>query len=85
MQKQKVELANGYTFNRVINGCWQLSSEHNLQGSNDVSDALYGFYQLVDNGYTTFDCADIYTGVEEIIGQFVNELKGTGQYQEEDI
>ena len=25
MQK-KIQLKNGYTFNRVINGCWQLSA-----------------------------------------------------------
>lgn len=29
MQK-KIQLKNGYTFNRVINGCWQLSAEHCL-------------------------------------------------------
>lgn len=83
--QNKIQLANGYTFNRVINGCWQLSSEHNLQGTTDINDALYGFHQLVDQGFTTFDCADIYTGVEEIIGRFVNELKQSGHYQEEDI
>ena len=26
MQK-KAQFKNGYTFNRVINGCWQLSAE----------------------------------------------------------
>lgn len=83
--QQKIRLANGYTFNRVINGCWQLSAEHNLQGKTDVDDALQGFHELVEHGFTTFDCADIYTGVEEIIGRFVNELKATGHYQEEDI
>lgn len=83
--QQKIRLANGYTFNRVINGCWQLSAEHNLQGKTDVDDALQGFHELVEHGFTIFDCADIYTGVEEIIGRFVNELKATGHYQEEDI
>ena len=29
MQK-KAQFKNGYTFNRVINGCWQLSAEHCL-------------------------------------------------------
>ncbi|MDO4623451.1 MAG: aldo/keto reductase [Eubacteriales bacterium] len=85
MIEQKCQLKNGYTFNRVINGCWQLSSEHCLQGNLDVDDAIRGFHQLVDRGFTTFDCADIYTGVEEIIGRFVNELKDSGHYQEEDI
>ncbi len=83
--EQKNQFKNGYTFNRVINGCWQLSSEHCLQGKLDIDDAIKGFHMLVDQGFTTFDCADIYTGVEEIIGRFVNELKGSGYYQEEDI
>ncbi|WP_276754760.1 aldo/keto reductase [Limosilactobacillus ingluviei] len=81
----KIRLANGYTFNRVINGCWQLSAEHNLTGTTDLKDALRGFHELVAQGFTTFDCADIYTGVEELIGRFVQELKGSGHYQEEDI
>ena len=40
---------------------------------------------LVEQGFTTFDCADIYTGVEEIIGQFVNELKAQGGYSQDTI
>lgn len=44
--QQKIRLANGYTFNRVINGCWQLSAEHNLQGKTDVDDALQGFHEF---------------------------------------
>lgn len=47
--QQKIRLANGYTFNRVINGCWQLSAEHNLQGKTDVDDALQGFHELVEH------------------------------------
>lgn len=83
--EQKNQFKNGYTFNRVINGCWQLSAEHCLEGQLDIEDALRGFHELVEQGFTTFDCADIYTGVEEIIGRFVNELKAGGQYREEDI
>ena len=83
--QQKNQFSNGYTFNRIINGCWQLSAEHCLQGHLDIRDAHRAFHMLVDQGFTTFDCADIYTGVEEIIGQFVNELKRDGNYREEDI
>lgn len=83
--EQKTSFKNGYTFNKVINGCWQLSSEHCLQGQLDIDDAIKGFHMLVSNGFTTFDCADIYTGVEEIIGKFVNELKASGKYTEECI
>ena len=83
--EKKAQFKNGYTFNRVINGCWQLSAEHCLQGKLDIKDAIYAFHQLKDQGFTTFDCADIYTGVEEIIGEFVNELKASGNYNHEDI
>ena len=31
-----ITLDNGYTFSRVINGCWQLSAEHCLKGSLDI-------------------------------------------------
>lgn len=81
----KITLDNGYTFSRVINGCWQLSAEHCLKGQLDVSDALKAFHMLKERGLTTFDCADIYTGVEEILGRFVNELKAEGNYSHEDI
>ena len=84
MQK-KCQFKNGYTFNRVINGCWQLSAEHCLQGHLDYDDAIRAFHELVEQGFTTFDCADIYTGAEEVLGRFVTELKASGHYQEEDI
>ncbi|MCD8122148.1 MAG: aldo/keto reductase [Clostridiales bacterium] len=81
----KITLDNGYTFSRVINGCWQLSAEHCLKGQLNYDDALKAFHQLKERGLTTFDCADIYTGVEEILGRFVNELKSMGGYSHDDI
>jgi aryl-alcohol dehydrogenase-like predicted oxidoreductase len=32
-------------------------------------------WAFVEAGITTFDCADIYTGVEELIGKFTKECK----------
>ena len=81
----RITLANGYSFSRVINGCWQLSAEHCLLGKLDVDDAIRAFHMLKERGLTTFDCADIYTGVEEILGRFVNELKAMGGYSHDDI
>lgn len=49
MQK-KAQFKNGYTFNRVINGCWQLSAEHCLQGHLDYDDAIRAFHELVEQG-----------------------------------
>lgn len=82
---QKLKLSNGYTCNRVINGCWQLSAEHCLQGQLDFDDAMSAFHSLVERGFTTFDCADIYTGVEEFIGKFVLELQKSSSYTHDSI
>ncbi len=73
--EQRIELAPGYTVSRVINGCWQLSEGHNLKGSLDWKDIMKAFHELAELGFTTFDCADIYTGAEDFIGAFVRELK----------
>lgn len=82
---RKYQLAPGYEINRVINGCWQLSQGHSLNGALDMGDVLRAFHQLVDRGFTTFDCADIYTGAEDFIGSFVAELKRTPGRSPEEI
>lgn len=74
---RKYELTSGYRINRVINGCWQLSEGHSLTGAPDMDDVMRAFHMLVDRGFTTFDCADIYTGAEDFIGRFVSELRHT--------
>ena len=75
MITQKFKLTNDYEINRVINGGWQLSTGHALQNNADLSDARNAFAQLLDEGFHTFDCADIYTGVEEFIGDLVKLRK----------
>ena len=74
---ERIELAKGYSISRVINGCWQLSEGHSISSSLDYKDVMYAFHKLLDSGFTTFDCADIYTGVEEFLGEFIKELKGS--------
>lgn len=69
----RTRLSNGYELNQVINGCWQLSQGHALGSSIDLEDTKRAFYELCDNGLNSFDCADIYTGVEEFIGEFIKE------------
>ncbi|MFE0758417.1 aldo/keto reductase [Inquilinus sp. NPDC058860] len=64
---QRVPLAPDYEISRVIRGGWQLSSGHGTVRSDDPVADLAAF---ADAGITTFDCADIYTGVEEMIGRF---------------
>jgi len=60
-------LAPDYVISRVIRGGWQLAGGHGPVARAEVNDDLAAFY---DAGVTTFDCADIYTGVEEMIGDF---------------
>jgi aryl-alcohol dehydrogenase-like predicted oxidoreductase len=64
---QRFRLSPGYEISRVIRGGWQLSGSHSAAVSNDPAGDMIAF---ADAGITTFDCADIYTGVEELIGQF---------------
>lgn len=61
-------LAPGYDVSRVIKGGWQLAGGH---GAVDPDAALADMHAYVDAGLTTFDCADIYTGVESLIGRFL--------------
>lgn len=72
---ERFELAKDYTISRVINGCWQLSQGHSLKTKLDMQDLMKAFNMLVEKGFTTFDCADIYTGAEEFLGEFANQLK----------
>lgn len=82
---QRIELAKDYTISSVINGCWQLSEGHSLGSQPDRKDVMKAFHMLVEEGFTTFDCADIYTGVEEFLGEFVKELGKGGAVSPADI
>ena len=83
---ERIELAPGYSVSRVINGCWQLSDGHALDAPIDFDDVMHAFFELIDHGFTTFDCGDIYTGVEEFLGTLVARLKrGEGPASADDI
>lgn len=64
---QRIALAPGYEISRVIRGGWQMAGGH---GAIDHTTAIADMIAFADAGITTFDCADIYTGVEELIGAF---------------
>jgi aryl-alcohol dehydrogenase-like predicted oxidoreductase len=66
----RIRLAPDYTISRVLKGGWQLARGH---GSLDTGDALSDMDRFVDAGVTTFDCADIYTGVEALIGTWLKQ------------
>ena len=64
---QRITIAPNYDISRVIRGGWQLAGGH---GAVDADRAVEDMIAFADAGITTFDCADIYTGVEELIGRF---------------
>ncbi|MDH6234137.1 aryl-alcohol dehydrogenase-like predicted oxidoreductase [Mesorhizobium soli] len=64
---QRTNLTPDYEISRVIRGGWQMASGHGALVSEDPVSDMVAF---ADAGITTFDCADIYTGVEELIGRF---------------
>mgnify|MGYP000108688857 CR=1 FL=1 len=64
---ERIEIRPGYSISKVIKGGWHLAGGH---GNIDQNKALEDMYEFVKAGITTFDCADIYTGVEELIGKF---------------
>lgn len=69
----RVEIAPGYSIAQIVNGCWQLTPDHG-GGPDSKKDKLRIFAELVEHGFTTFDCADIYTGTEELLGNFRRSL-----------
>ena len=61
-------LTPDFSISRIIKGGWQLSQGHSQEAKNDPIEGMFAF---AEKGVTTFDCADIYTGVEELIGRFL--------------
>jgi aryl-alcohol dehydrogenase-like predicted oxidoreductase len=63
----RFSLTGDYAISRIIKGGWHLAGDH---GSIDPNQARRDMAAFVEAGITTFDCADIYTGVESLIGSF---------------
>jgi aryl-alcohol dehydrogenase-like predicted oxidoreductase len=63
----RTRLTPHYEISRVIKGGWQLAGDHGPIDPKTVDRDMAAF---VEAGITTFDCADIYTGVEAMIGAF---------------
>lgn len=68
---ETTDLKPGYRIARVIRGGWQLAGGHGAVDHAQVNEDLLACF---DAGLTTLDCADIYTGVEEMIGTFRQSL-----------
>ena len=68
MSVRKV-LAEGYSVPEIIAGAWQLSEGHSARAiDREMQFATWDL--LAEHGCDTLDCADIYTGVEELIGAY---------------
>ena len=67
MKPERTELAPGYEIPRLIRGGWQLAGDH---GEVDAMRAVDDMAAFVHAGIDACDCADIYTGVEDIIGRY---------------
>ncbi|WMS42363.1 aldo/keto reductase [Acuticoccus sp. MNP-M23] len=72
---ETASLRPGYQISRLIKGGWQLATGHSDAASASAT-AEMGDY--LDAGVTAFDCADIYTGVEEKIGDFRRDAMANG-------
>ena len=68
---ETVSIRPGYRISRLIKGGWQLAGDH---GPVEPARAVADMAAFVDAGIIAFDCADIYTGVEEMIGSFLARL-----------
>lgn len=67
-QVPQLTLADGSRIPRLIKGGWQLAGGH---GAVNEAQAIADMFAFANAGITAFDCADIYTGVEELIGKFL--------------
>lgn len=65
---ERLDLSDGYVISRIIKGGWQLSEGHSTEVAENPVDDMVAFAR---SGIDTFDCADIYTGVEALIGEFL--------------
>lgn len=62
------QLSEDLTICRILNGLWQVSGIHGYTPDKFLSVAEMAKY--VDNGFTTFDVADIYGPAEDYVGSF---------------
>jgi aryl-alcohol dehydrogenase-like predicted oxidoreductase len=76
MDKSKIELADGLSICRILNGMWQVSGSH---GYIDPKKAIEEMLEYHNLGFTTWDLADIYGPAELFVGKFrkaLEKLKG---------
>ncbi len=70
------ELAPGYRIPRIIRGGWQLAGDH---GPVEKERAVGDMALFIQAGLDTVDGADIYTGVEDLYGEFNARQRSAGR------
>ena len=66
----RIPLAPDYSISKILKGGWQLAGGH---GPINKQTAIDDMFKFAESGVTTFDFGDIYTGVEELIGEFLKQ------------
>ena len=72
---ETVTLAPGYRIPRIIRGGWQLAGDH---GPVERHRAIADMAAFLAAGLNTVDGADIYTGVEDMYGEFNAHQRAAG-------
>lgn len=73
MSVPRVRLRDDFDAPRIIKGNWQIADDHSTSVSDD--ELYQHMAAFVDAGITAFDCGDIYYGVEERIGNFIERFR----------
>ena len=72
MNVEKISLRENHSISRIIKGGWQLAGDH---GDVQRRKAIQDMEIFLEAGISTFDCADIYVGVEEMLGEFISSVR----------
>lgn len=74
MTVPRITLRPDFSVPRIIKGNWQIADDHSSSVRDD-RDMYKHMESFVDAGITAFDCGDIYYGVEERIGRFIEQFR----------
>ena len=69
---ETIQLAPNFSICRILNGMWQVAGGH---GQINHDSAISQMLEYNENGFNTWDMADIYGPAESFYGDFRNELE----------
>lgn len=76
LRPNRVALTDDYSISEIVVGGWQFSTGHRTPRL-DPAEATDLLVRLASAGFTTLDCADIYSGVEELFGDVLRLYRAT--------